>query len=204
MPDIALLSFLLFGGTFLCCTALKHFKSSRYFPTGVSGPQPPGWGWPCRVSGVHTSSPPPQLLGDGPRPAQVKASLSAALQLRKLVSDFSIILAILIFCAIDVALGLETPKLLVPSELKVTGGRGVGSTFKEVHAGQGLWALAGLLCTQRCPGTTGWEKTPGQGAAAACARSQPGGGRICRRMEPLLQLACSRPAQACPTHTTGA
>lgn len=46
--------------------------------------------------------------------------MSVALQLRKLVSDFSIILAILIFCAIDAALGLETPKLLVPSELKVT------------------------------------------------------------------------------------
>uniref|UniRef100_A0A493THJ8 Anion exchange protein n=1 Tax=Anas platyrhynchos platyrhynchos TaxID=8840 RepID=A0A493THJ8_ANAPP len=74
VPDVTLLSFLLFGGTFLCCTALKHFKSSRFFPTG----------------------------------------------LRKLVSDFSIILAILIFCAIDVALGLETPKLLVPSELKPT------------------------------------------------------------------------------------
>ncbi|XP_042743122.1 anion exchange protein 4 [Lagopus leucura] len=74
VPDIALMSFLLFGGTFLCCTTLKHFKSSRYFPTGF----------------------------------------------RKLVSDFSIILAILIFCAIDAALGLETPKLLVPSELKPT------------------------------------------------------------------------------------
>uniref|UniRef100_A0A8C9EYE7 Anion exchange protein n=1 Tax=Pavo cristatus TaxID=9049 RepID=A0A8C9EYE7_PAVCR len=76
VPDIALLSFLLFGGTFLCCTMLKRFKSSRYFPMGVS--------------------------------------------LRKLVSDFSIILAILIFCAIDATLGLETPKLLVPSELKPT------------------------------------------------------------------------------------
>uniref|UniRef100_A0A8C9EX71 Anion exchange protein n=1 Tax=Pavo cristatus TaxID=9049 RepID=A0A8C9EX71_PAVCR len=74
VPDIALLSFLLFGGTFLCCTMLKRFKSSRYFPMG----------------------------------------------LRKLVSDFSIILAILIFCAIDATLGLETPKLLVPSELKPT------------------------------------------------------------------------------------
>ncbi|OXB60320.1 hypothetical protein ASZ78_007919 [Callipepla squamata] len=74
VPDIALLSFLLFGGTFICCTTLKHFKSSRYFPTG----------------------------------------------LRKLVSDFSIILAILIFCAIDAALGLETPKLLVPRELQPT------------------------------------------------------------------------------------
>ncbi|NXJ11357.1 S4A4 protein, partial [Odontophorus gujanensis] len=74
VPDIALLSFLLFGGTFICCTTLKHFKSSCYFPTG----------------------------------------------LRKLVSDFSIILTILIFCAIDATLGLETPKLLVPRELQPT------------------------------------------------------------------------------------
>lgn len=159
---------------------------------------------PCRVFGVHGWFPTLWLFGDGPRPALVKASLSAALQLRKLVSDFSIILAILIFCAIDVALGLETPKLLVPSELKVTGGWGIGSALQEVHAGQGLWALPGLLGTQRSPGTAGWGKTPGQGAAAACARSQPGGGRICRRMEPLLRLACSRPAQARPTHTAGA
>ncbi|NXA42050.1 S4A4 protein, partial [Eudromia elegans] len=74
VPDVTLLSFLLFGGTFLCSTTLKRFKSSRYFPTVF----------------------------------------------RKLVSDFSIILAILIFCAIDAVLGLETPKLLVPSELKPT------------------------------------------------------------------------------------
>lgn len=44
VPDIALMSFLLFGGTFLCCTTLKHFKSSRYFPTRVSAPRPPRWG----------------------------------------------------------------------------------------------------------------------------------------------------------------
>lgn len=44
VPDIALLSFLLFGGTFLCCTTLKHFKSSCYFPMGVSAPQLPSWG----------------------------------------------------------------------------------------------------------------------------------------------------------------
>ncbi|KFQ37645.1 Electrogenic sodium bicarbonate cotransporter 1, partial [Mesitornis unicolor] len=74
VPDVTLLSFLLFGGTFLSCTALKRFRSSRYFPVGV----------------------------------------------RKLVSDFAIILAILASCAIDAALGLETPKLLVPSELKPT------------------------------------------------------------------------------------
>ncbi|XP_032558512.1 anion exchange protein 4 [Chiroxiphia lanceolata] len=74
VPDVTLISFLLFGGTFLSCAALKRFRSSRYFPAGV----------------------------------------------RKLVSDFAIILAILASCAIDATLGLETPKLLVPSELKPT------------------------------------------------------------------------------------
>uniref|UniRef100_A0A8B9FYL0 Anion exchange protein n=1 Tax=Amazona collaria TaxID=241587 RepID=A0A8B9FYL0_9PSIT len=74
VPDVTLISFLLFGGTFLSCSALKRFRSSRYFPAGV----------------------------------------------RKLVSDFAIILAILAFCAVDATLGLETPKLLVPSELKPT------------------------------------------------------------------------------------
>ncbi|NWQ69184.1 S4A4 protein, partial [Neopipo cinnamomea] len=74
VPDVTLISFLLFGGTFLSCAALKRFRSSRYFPAGV----------------------------------------------RKLVSDFAIILAILTSCAVDASLGLETPKLLVPSELKPT------------------------------------------------------------------------------------
>ncbi|NWU86821.1 S4A4 protein, partial [Onychorhynchus coronatus] len=74
VPDVTLISFLLFGGTFLSCTALNCFRSSRYFPAGV----------------------------------------------RKLVSDFAVILAILTSCAVDAALGLETPKLLVPSKLKPT------------------------------------------------------------------------------------
>ncbi|NWU51195.1 S4A4 protein, partial [Dromas ardeola] len=74
VPDVTLISFLLFGVTFLSCTALKRFRSSRYFPAAV----------------------------------------------RKLVSDFAIILTILASCAIDATLGLETPKLLVPSELKPT------------------------------------------------------------------------------------
>ncbi|NXX11554.1 S4A4 protein, partial [Podargus strigoides] len=74
VPDVTLISFLLFGGTFLSCTMLKHFRSSRYFPAGV----------------------------------------------RKLVSDFATVLAILASCAVDAALALETPKLLIPSELKPT------------------------------------------------------------------------------------
>ncbi|XP_071615140.1 anion exchange protein 4 [Heliangelus exortis] len=74
VPDVTLISFLLFGGTFLSCTTLKRFRSSRYFPAGV----------------------------------------------RKLVCDFAIILAILASCAADATLGLETPKLLVPSKLEPT------------------------------------------------------------------------------------
>ncbi|XP_016126850.1 electrogenic sodium bicarbonate cotransporter 1-like [Sinocyclocheilus grahami] len=39
-------------------------------------------------------------------------------QVRKLISDFAIILAILIFCGVDALVGVDTPKLLVPSEFK--------------------------------------------------------------------------------------
>ncbi|XP_039934034.1 anion exchange protein 4 [Hirundo rustica] len=74
VPDVTLISFLLFGGTFLFCFALKRFRSSRYFSVGV----------------------------------------------RKLVSDFAVVLAILSSCTVDAVLGLETPKLLVPGELKPT------------------------------------------------------------------------------------
>lgn len=94
----------------------------------------------------------PQLPGNGPWPVWVKTSLSVALQLRKLVSDFSIILAILIFCAIDAALGLETPKLLVPSELKVTDRWGSRGTTKEQLAQQQA------SCWLR-----GWAEPSGQG-----------------------------------------
>ncbi|XP_041050311.1 electrogenic sodium bicarbonate cotransporter 1-like [Carcharodon carcharias] len=74
IPDIALISFILFFGTFVCSMSLKNFKTSRYFPAAV----------------------------------------------RKLISDFSIILSILIFCGVDILVGVDTPKLIVPSELKPT------------------------------------------------------------------------------------
>ncbi|RVE67757.1 hypothetical protein OJAV_G00084970 [Oryzias javanicus] len=74
VPDIALMSFILFFGTYTCSMALKKFKSSPFFPTTV----------------------------------------------RKLISDFAIILAILIFCGVDMLVGVETPKLIVPSEFKPT------------------------------------------------------------------------------------
>ncbi|XP_056889342.1 solute carrier family 4 member 4a isoform X5 [Takifugu flavidus] len=74
VPDITLMSFILFFGTYTCSMCLKKFKTSPFFPTTV----------------------------------------------RKLISDFAIILAILIFCGVDVLVGVETPKLIVPSEFKPT------------------------------------------------------------------------------------
>ncbi|PWA26799.1 hypothetical protein CCH79_00001127 [Gambusia affinis] len=74
VPDITLMSFILFFGTYTCSMALKKFKTSRFFPTTV----------------------------------------------RKLISDFAIILTILLFCGIDALVGVATPKLIVPSEFKPT------------------------------------------------------------------------------------
>ncbi|KAL7391979.1 hypothetical protein ABVT39_017543 [Epinephelus coioides] len=74
VPDITLMSFILFFGTYTCSMCLKKFKTSQFFPTTV----------------------------------------------RKLISDFAIILAILIFCGVDMLVGVETPKLIVPTEFKPT------------------------------------------------------------------------------------
>uniref|UniRef100_A0A670ZUG6 Anion exchange protein n=1 Tax=Pseudonaja textilis TaxID=8673 RepID=A0A670ZUG6_PSETE len=74
VPDITLMSCILFLGTYTCSMALKKFKTSRYFPTTA----------------------------------------------RKLISDFAIVISILIFCGIDALVGVDTPKLLVPSEFKPT------------------------------------------------------------------------------------
>lgn len=74
VPDVALMSFILFLGTYTCSMTLKNFKTSPFFPTRI----------------------------------------------RKLISDFAIILAILIFCGLDALVGVDTPKLIVPSEFKPT------------------------------------------------------------------------------------
>ncbi|KAG7220442.1 hypothetical protein INR49_003311 [Caranx melampygus] len=71
VPDITLMSFILFFGTYTCSMCLKKFKTSPFFPT-------------------------------------------------TLISDFAIILAILIFCGVDMLVGVDTPKLIVPSEFKPT------------------------------------------------------------------------------------
>ncbi|XP_046316309.1 anion exchange protein 4 isoform X2 [Marmota monax] len=72
VPDIAFFSLLLFLTSFLFAMALKHVRTSRFFPSVV----------------------------------------------RKVLSDFSSVLAILLGCSLDAFLGLATPKLLVPREFK--------------------------------------------------------------------------------------
>uniref|UniRef100_A0A4W6F5E4 Anion exchange protein n=1 Tax=Lates calcarifer TaxID=8187 RepID=A0A4W6F5E4_LATCA len=74
VPDLALMSFILFFGTYSMTVSLKKFKFSRYFPT----------------------------------------------KLRSLISDFAIIISILVFCGLDCLLELDTPKLHVPTEIKPT------------------------------------------------------------------------------------
>uniref|UniRef100_A0A8C9ZL37 Anion exchange protein n=1 Tax=Sander lucioperca TaxID=283035 RepID=A0A8C9ZL37_SANLU len=74
VPDLALMSFILFFGTYSMTVSLKKFKFSRYFPT----------------------------------------------TLRSLISDFSVIISILVFCGVDRLMELDTPKLHVPTEIKPT------------------------------------------------------------------------------------
>ncbi|KAK1800874.1 hypothetical protein P4O66_006048, partial [Electrophorus voltai] len=73
IADLALMSFILFFGTYTMTISLKKFKSSQYFPT----------------------------------------------KFRTFIADFSIIISILVFCGLDFLVSLDTPKLHVPSEIKV-------------------------------------------------------------------------------------
>ncbi|XP_031426294.1 electrogenic sodium bicarbonate cotransporter 4 isoform X2 [Clupea harengus] len=74
VPDLAVMSFILFFGTYSMVVSLKKFKTSPYFPTAI----------------------------------------------RKLISDFSIFMSIMTFVGLDMLVGLKTPKLIVPTELRPT------------------------------------------------------------------------------------
>lgn len=39
--------------------------------------------------------------------------------MRKLISDFAIFMSIMAFVGLDILIGLDTPKLIVPTEFKV-------------------------------------------------------------------------------------
>lgn len=113
VPDVTLMSFILFFGTYTCSMALKKFKTSPFFPTTVSDPTNPSQTrtGPISVEQVRI------LTASG---LKMKSGLGSSVQVRKLISDFAIILAILIFCGVDMLVGVETPKLIVPSEFKVS------------------------------------------------------------------------------------
>ncbi|XP_059909881.1 solute carrier family 4 member 4a isoform X11 [Gadus macrocephalus] len=104
VPDITLMSFILFFGTYSTSMCLKKFKTSPFFPTTM----------------------------------------------RKLISDFAIILAILIFVGVDMLVGVDTPKLIVPSEFKPTSPK--RAWFVPPFGGNPWWvylasALPALLVT---------------------------------------------------------
>ncbi|XP_048487153.1 sodium bicarbonate cotransporter 3 isoform X3 [Plutella xylostella] len=74
VPDVYLMSIILFLGTFIISIYLKDFKNSLFFPAKV----------------------------------------------RQIISDFSVIIAILLMSFLDYKVGVKTPKLEVPSEFKPT------------------------------------------------------------------------------------
>ncbi|NXG23729.1 S4A5 protein, partial [Grallaria varia] len=96
VPDLALMSFILFFGTYSMTLTLKKFKFSRYFPTKV----------------------------------------------RAFIADFSNVFSILIFCGVDACFGLDTPKLHIPSIIKV--GAGSGGISGQGSSPRGWWALTRL------------------------------------------------------------
>ncbi|XP_067429557.1 electrogenic sodium bicarbonate cotransporter 4 isoform X2 [Thunnus thynnus] len=98
VPDLALMSFILFFGTYSMTVSLKKFKFSRYFPT----------------------------------------------KLRNLISDFSIIISILVFCGLDLLLDLDTPKLHVPTEIKLRKLISDFAIFMSIMSFVGLDMLIGL------------------------------------------------------------
>ncbi|XP_026321966.1 sodium bicarbonate cotransporter 3 isoform X3 [Hyposmocoma kahamanoa] len=74
VPDVFLMSIILFLGTFIISVILKDFKNSLFFPSKV----------------------------------------------RQIISDFSVIIAILLMSFLDFKVGVKTPKLEVPAEFKPT------------------------------------------------------------------------------------
>ncbi|KAM7320138.1 hypothetical protein ACRRTK_020581 [Alexandromys fortis] len=116
VPDIAFFSLLLFFTSFLCAMALKHVKNSRLFPSVVSAIFPfCGKGLVLALDPVCKWERLKKKWDGRPR---VNRPLYG--QVRKVFSDFSSVLAILLGCGLDAFLGLATPKLLVPTEFKPT------------------------------------------------------------------------------------
>ncbi|XP_077354020.1 electrogenic sodium bicarbonate cotransporter 4 isoform X3 [Festucalex cinctus] len=112
VPDLALMSFILFFGTYSMTVTLKKFKFSRYFPTKLRQLISDF----AIVISILVFCGLDVLLGlDTP-----KLHVPMHMKLRKLISDFAIFMSIMSFVALDMLMGLDTPKLIVPTELKPT------------------------------------------------------------------------------------
>ncbi|XP_029941138.1 electrogenic sodium bicarbonate cotransporter 4 [Salarias fasciatus] len=112
VPDLALMSFILFFGTYSMTVSLKKFKFSRYFPTKLRTLVSD---FSIIISILFFCGLDFLLQLDTPKlhvPTQIK--------LRKLISDFSIFMSIMSFVGLDMLMGLDTPKLIVPTEFKPT------------------------------------------------------------------------------------
>lgn len=73
-------------------------------------------------------------------------------QVRKVLSDFSSVLAILLGCGLDALLGLATPKLMVPREFKVRAGKGTGrASRQDPGGGRHIDLTLNLLEASVCP-----------------------------------------------------
>ncbi|KAM9306413.1 electrogenic sodium bicarbonate cotransporter 4 [Pholidichthys leucotaenia] len=112
VPDLALMSFILFFGTYSMTVSLKKFKFSRYFPTKLRTLVSD---FAIIISIVIFCGLDCLLDLDTP-----KLHVPTELKLRKLISDFAIFMSIMTFVGLDLFMGLDTPKLIVPTEFKPT------------------------------------------------------------------------------------
>ncbi|XP_044188872.1 electrogenic sodium bicarbonate cotransporter 4 [Thunnus albacares] len=112
VPDLALMSFILFFGTYSMTVSLKKFKFSRYFPTKLRKLISD---FSIIISILVFCG--LDLLLDLDTP---KLHVPTEIKLRKLISDFAIFMSIMSFVGLDMLIGLDTPKLIVPTEIKPT------------------------------------------------------------------------------------
>ncbi|XP_034458616.1 electrogenic sodium bicarbonate cotransporter 4 isoform X4 [Hippoglossus hippoglossus] len=112
VPDLALMSFILFFGTYSMTVSLKKFKFSRYFPTKLRTLISD---FAIILSILVFCGLDSLLELDTP-----KLHVPTDIKLRKLISDFAIFMSIMSFVGLDMLMGLDTPKLIVPTEFKPT------------------------------------------------------------------------------------
>ncbi|XP_016366127.1 electrogenic sodium bicarbonate cotransporter 4-like isoform X6 [Sinocyclocheilus rhinocerous] len=117
VPDLAMLSFILFFGTYSMTISLKKFKASRYFPTKVGKLYFPCMSTHCHMETVFLI---PVHIVYIAVPPTSGCFLFFFSKCRTLLADFSIIVSILVFCALDYVMSLDTPKLHVPTQIKPT------------------------------------------------------------------------------------